>query len=178
MKCPHCNHPEDHVIDSRPVETGNVIRRRRECLQCSKRFTTYERFEVMPFIVLKSDNRREPFDRNKLREGVARACKNRAISAEQIERLVSDIEASLQEEFVMEVPSKTIGDLVLAKLKELDAVAYIRFASVYKQFSNIDTFLDELQGLKQEQKLKTKKGKATSFPKSFQSWNDVILNKN
>ncbi len=178
MKCPHCNHPEDHVIDSRPVETGNVIRRRRECLLCTKRFTTYERFEVMPFIVLKSDNRREPFDRSKLREGVARACKNRAISAEQIEKLVGDIEATLQEDYVMEVPSKTIGDLVLAKLKRLDPVAYIRFASVYKQFSNIDTFLSELQDLKQEQKLKTKKGKTITFPNNHKTWNNVILNKN
>lgn len=178
MKCPHCNHPEDHVIDSRPVETGNVIRRRRECLECSKRFTTYERLETMPFIVLKSDNRREPFDRNKLREGMARACKNRAISAEHIEKLVSEIESALQEEFVMEVPSKTIGDLVLAKLKQLDSVAYIRFASVYKQFSNIDTFLSELRGLKQEQRQKEKRGKTVIASLPIPNMNDVLLNKN
>ncbi len=157
MKCPHCSHPEDHVIDSRPVETGNVIRRRRECLQCSKRFTTYERLEVMPMIVLKSDNRREPFDHDKLREGISRACKKRNITAEQIEKLVTDVETSLQEDFVMEVPSKSIGERVLAKLKELDHVAYVRFASVYKQFSDIDNFFNELRGLKNEQKSKGRK---------------------
>src|SRR3982750_2953305 len=120
MKCPHSSHPEDHVLDSRPVETGNVIRRRRECLSCSKRFTTYERLEVMPLTVLKSDNRREPFDRDKIREGIARACEKRAISAEQIEKLLNEIEIHLQEDYVMEVPSKAIGDLILKKLKELD----------------------------------------------------------
>lgn len=157
MKCPHCNHPEDHVTDSRPVETGNVIRRRRECLQCERRFTTYERLEVMPMIVLKSDNRREPFDHNKLREGVSRACKNRDITAEQIEKLVTEVEISLQEDFVIEVPSKSVGERVLSKLKDLDHVAYIRFASVYKQFSDIDSFFVEVRGLKQEQKRKGRK---------------------
>lgn len=159
MKCPHCSHPEDHVIDSRPVENGSVIRRRRECLSCARRFTTYERLEVIPLVVLKSDNRREPFDRAKLREGVLRACKKRDITVEQVERLVTEVETSLQEDYVMEVPSKAIGDLVLARLKELDPVAYIRFASVYRQFSDMDTFLNEVRGLKQEQKLKAKKVK-------------------
>ncbi|MCG3206051.1 MAG: Transcriptional repressor NrdR [Elusimicrobia bacterium] len=157
MKCPHCNHPEDHVTDSRPVESGNVIRRRRECLQCERRFTTYERLEVIPMIVLKSDNRREPYDRNKLREGVSRACKNRNISAEQIEKLVTEVEISLQEDFVIEVPSKSIGERLLAKLKDLDHVAYIRFASVYKQFSDVDSFFQEIRGLKHEQKIKNRK---------------------
>jgi transcriptional repressor NrdR len=167
MKCPHCNHPEDHVIDSRPVETGTAIRRRRECMLCQKRFTTYERFEMMPMIVLKSDNRREPFDRNKLREGLSRACKKRNISAEQIEKLVTDIETTLQEEYVMEVPSKAIGNLILEKLKELDPVAYIRFASVYKQFSDTDSFLEELQGLKKTQKSKSKKTAYGDLLKNF-----------
>jgi transcriptional repressor NrdR len=166
MKCPHCNHPEDHVIDSRPVETGNVIRRRRECLQCEKRFTTYERLEVMPMIVLKSDDRREPFDHNKLREGISRACKKRNITAEQIEKMVTDVEASLQEDFVMEVPSKSIGERVMAKLKSLDHVAYIRFASVYKQFSDVDSFFHEVRGLKQEQK-KTRKPQSVNLLTSF-----------
>lgn len=157
MKCPHCSHPDDHVIDSRPVETGNVIRRRRECLKCQRRFTTYERLEVMPMIVLKSDDRRDPYDREKLREGVARACKKRNITAEQIEKLVADVETSIQEDFVMEVPSKSIGERVLAKLKELDHVAYVRFASVYKQFADLDGFVNELRGLKHEQKLKGRK---------------------
>jgi len=149
MRCPHCNHPEDHVIDSRPVETGNFIRRRRECLSCEKRFTTYERLEAMPFVVLKSDNRREPFNREKLREGVLRACKKRDISAAQIERLVTEVEASIQENYVMEVPSRAVGSLALSKLRELDPVAYIRFASVYKQFADIESFLGELRELKE-----------------------------
>jgi transcriptional repressor NrdR len=123
MKCPHCNHPDDHVIDSRPVETGAAIRRRRECLACEKRFTTYERLEVMPLTVLKSDNRREPFDRNKLRDGIALACRHRNISAEQIEKIVAEAEMALQEDYIMEVPSKTIGEMILAKLKALDPVA-------------------------------------------------------
>ncbi|MCB4756945.1 MAG: transcriptional regulator NrdR [Elusimicrobia bacterium] len=156
MKCPHCSHVEDHVIDSRPIETANVIRRRRECLGCAKRFTTYERFEAMPLIVLKSDNRRELFDRNKLREGIVRACKKRNITSDQIEQLVADVETELQEDYVLEAPSRVVGDLVLEKLRKLDPVAYVRFASVYKQFSDIDTFLRELQTLKQEQ-LKEKK---------------------
>jgi transcriptional repressor NrdR len=151
MKCPHCNHPDDHVIDSRPVETANVIRRRRECMGCGKRFTTYERFEAMPLTVLKSDNRREFYDRNKLKEGLIRACKKRPITSEQIENLVNDVETSLQEEYVMEVPSRSIGEAVLERLRKLDPVAYIRFASVYKQFSDADSFLDELKLIKKSQ---------------------------
>lgn len=167
MKCPHCSHSEDHVIDSRPVENGSVIRRRRECLSCARRFTTYERLEIIPLVVLKSDNRREPFDRNKLREGVLVACKKRNITVEQVERLVTEVETALQEDYVMEVPSRAIGDLVLAKLKDLDPVAYIRFASVYRQFSDMDTFLNEVKGLKQEQKLKGKKVKYPDLLSTF-----------
>jgi transcriptional repressor NrdR len=148
MKCPHCSHPEDHVIDSRPVDSANLIRRRRECLSCGKRFTTYERCEAMPLIVIKSDNRREPFSREKLKEGLSRAFEKREISADQIEKLVTEVEQGLQEQYVLEAPSKAIGELVLAKLKEMDEVAYIRVVSVYKQFSDIDSFLDELHGLK------------------------------
>ncbi len=158
MKCPHCNHPEDHVIDSRPVETANLIRRRRECLSCGKRFTTYERCEAMPMVVIKSDNRREPFSREKLKEGIVRACEKRDISSEQIENLVNGVEQELQEQYVLEAPSKAVGDLILSKLKDLDEVAYIRFVSVYKQFSGIDSFLDELHGLKAF-KAKRKKAK-------------------
>lgn len=161
MKCPHCEHPEDHVIDSRPVESANLIRRRRECLGCGKRFTTYERCETIPLIVLKSDNRREPFDREKLREGISRACKKREISADQIEKLVSEVELTLQEKYVMEVPSRAIGELVLEKLKNLDHVAYIRFVSVYKQFGDIDSFMDELKELKLQ---KSKKKKPKQVP--------------
>jgi transcriptional repressor NrdR len=178
MKCPHCSHPEDHVIDSRPVETGNVIRRRRECMSCNKRFTTYERFEVVPFMVLKSDDRRESFSREKLRKGISRACKKRPISSEQIERLLSEIETTLQENYVMEVSSKAIGDLILAKLKALDPVAYIRFASVYKQFSDVDTFIEEIRGLKQEQKKKSKKDKNPNILPDAKDWDGMILSKN
>jgi transcriptional repressor NrdR len=160
MKCPHCNHPEDHVIDSRPVESANLIRRRRECLSCGKRFTTYERCEAMPMIVIKSDNRREPFSRDKLREGLTRAFEKREISADQIEKLVTEIEQELQEQYVLEAPSKAVGELILAKLKEIDEVAYIRFVSVYKQFSDIDSFLDELHGLKA---LKARRKKAKTI---------------
>ena len=156
MKCPHCNHPEDHVIDSRPVETANVIRRRRECLACSKRFTTYERQETIPLIVIKSDNRREPFSRDKLRAGVSLACKKRNISADQIEKLVSEVELELQEEYVLEAPSQVIGDLVTKKLKDLDLVAYIRFVSVYHQFADLDSFFHELKELKSKRARKKK----------------------
>lgn len=180
MKCPHCGHHEDHVIDSRPVETGNVIRRRRGCMGCGRRFTTYERLEVIPLIVLKSDNRREPFDRNKLREGIARACKNRKISADQIERLVSEVESAIQEDYVMEVPSRVVGDLVLKKLKALDQVAYIRFASVYKQFSDLDSFLQEVQEFKQEQRQRQRKSKASAGFQNGTSrgWEPTIPSKN
>src|SRR5687767_6583958 len=160
MKCPHCSHAEDHVIDSRPVETGQVIRRRRECLGCAKRFTTYERLEVMPLIVLKSDNRREAYDRTKLREGIIRACEKRNITSEQIERLVEDIESTIQEKFVMEVPSRAIGELVLSKLKKLDGVAYIRFASVYRQFSDVGAFQEELRNLQRDLRRKDRKAAA------------------
>lgn len=144
-----------------------MIRRRRECLQCDKRFTTYERLEVIPMIVLKSDDRREPFSREKLREGLSRACKKRNITADQIEKIVGDIETSLQEDFVMEVPSKSIGERVMAKLKELDHVAYIRFASVYKQFSDVDSFFHEVRGLKHEQKIKNRKNQSIDLLSTF-----------
>lgn len=160
MKCPHCNHPDDHVIDSRPVESANLIRRRRECLSCGKRFTTYERCEAMPLTIIKSDNRREPFSREKLREGLDRAFEKRTVTADQIEKLVTEIEQELQEHYVLEAPSRSVGDLILAKLKEIDEVAYIRFVSVYKQFSDIDSFLDELHGLKA---LKARRKKAKTI---------------
>lgn len=166
MKCPHCNHPDNHVIDSRPVETGQAIRRRRECLSCQKRFTTYERLESIPFIVLKSDNRREPYDRNKLREGLARACEKRDINGDQIEKLVTEIESELQEDYVIEVPSREIGELALKKLKQVDHVAYIRFASVYKQFSDAASFMNEIKGLKQE-KQRVSKSKPLDLVASF-----------
>lgn len=159
MKCPHCSHPEDHVIDSRPVETANVIRRRRECLGCSRRFTTYERCETIPLVVIKSDNRREPFDRDKLRTGITLACKKRDISADQIEKVLTEIELQLQEDYVLEVPSRVIGNQVVSRLKDMDPVAYIRFVSVYRQFSDIESFVDELRQLKSVKKERKKKDK-------------------
>lgn len=149
MKCPFCGHQEDRVLDSRPLEAASIIRRRRECQACHKRFTTYERLEEVPLMVLKSNNRQEPFQREKLRDGITRACKNRPISADRIEKLISDIEYELQD-YVMQVPSRVIGEKVLKKLKDLDPVAYVRFASVYRQFQDIDAFMEELRRLKGE----------------------------
>lgn len=149
MRCPFCNGFNDQVIDSRPLDHSSVIRRRRECLECNKRFTTYERLEETPLMVVKSTQRREPFDRLKLREGVARACEKRPISSDTIERIVNEVEYELQD-YVMEVESRVIGEKTLKKLLDIDLIAYIRFASVYKQFSDIDTFLLELRKLKKE----------------------------
>ncbi|MFH1259580.1 MAG: transcriptional regulator NrdR [Elusimicrobiota bacterium] len=149
MKCPFCRHNESSVVDSRPMEEMQVIRRRRECLDCHKRFTTYERLEELPLLVIKSGNRRETFDRNKLREGILRACEKRPIATSNIERMVREIESEL-EEYVLEVSSRIIGEKALKKLKELDEVAYIRFASVYKQFNDLDAFMNELKILQQQ----------------------------
>ena len=154
MKCPYCGHPEDRVLDSRPLEEASIIRRRRECQSCQKRFTTYERLEEVPLMVLKSNDRQEPFNREKLREGITRACKNRPISADAIERLIADVEYEMQD-YVLQVPSRVIGEKVLQKLKKLDPVAYVRFASVYRQFADIDAFMSELQKLKEETDIKS-----------------------
>jgi len=128
-----------------------VVRRRRECYACNKRFTTFERIESMPLMVIKKDKRREAFDRNKLQEGILRACQKRPISLDTVEKIVSEIEEELQD-YIMEVPSKVIGEIVLRKLRKLDEVAYVRFASVYRQFNDIDTFLKELKKLKRRNK--------------------------
>jgi len=147
LKCPFCGNSDGRVIDSRPVEGSSVVRRRRECLTCKKRFTTFERIESMPLMVIKKDKRLEVFDRDKLQEGILRACQKRPISLDIVEKIVSEIEEELQD-YIMEVPSKVIGEVVLKKLRKLDEVAYVRFASVYRQFSDIDTFLKELKKLK------------------------------
>jgi transcriptional repressor NrdR len=147
MRCPSCDHPEGRVIDSRPLESSTVIRRRRLCGHCGKRYTTYERVESTPLMVIKSDNRREPFNRAKMREGILRACEKRPISSDAVEKLVSEIEYELND-YVLEVPSREIGERVLKKLAQLDAVAYVRFASVYRQFGDLDAFLQELKKLK------------------------------
>lgn len=150
MKCPFCNYEESKVIDSRPTDEGERIRRRRECISCGKRFTTYEIIESVPIIVVKKDKSREVFDRIKLFNGMLRACEKRPVSIETIEKAVSDIEAVLQNSLDREVTSVHIGELAMDKLKEIDEVAYVRFASVYRQFKDINTFMDELAKLLSE----------------------------
>ncbi len=147
MKCPACGHVEDKVIDSRPSSDGSSIRRRRECLKCQKRFTTYENIETLPLIVIKKDHSRETFDRNKILNSIIRACDKRQVTLAQMDAVVSEIENSLQNTLQNEVTSDRIGQMVMEKLKELDEVAYIRFASVYRQFKDIGAFMDELQKL-------------------------------
>jgi len=143
MKCPFCAHQEDKVIDSRESKENNVIRRRRECLKCTKRFTTYEKIELIPIMVVKKDNRREEFNREKLLNGIVTACEKRPISMEVLEQIVNEIERKLWNDMNKEVASEEIGELVMKKLRGLDAVAYVRFASVYRRFEDIGDFLDQ-----------------------------------
>ena len=147
MKCPFCSHLESKVIDSRPANEGISIRRRRECLQCHHRFTTYETIEVTPLIVVKKDGSRQVFDRSKLLGSMLKACEKRSISLQMLERAADEIEQELQNELGGEVNSTRIGELVMEKLKGLDEVAYVRFASVYRQFKDINTFMEELNKL-------------------------------
>ena len=147
MKCPFCGYEESKVIDSRPTDEGEKIRRRRECISCAKRFTTYEIIESVPIVVVKKDKSRQAFDRVKLFNGMLRACEKRPVSIEQLDKVVSEIEAELQNSLDREVTSVHIGELVMERLKELDEVAYVRFASVYRQFKDINTFMDELAKL-------------------------------
>lgn len=147
MKCPFCYYEESKVIDSRPTDEGEKIRRRRECISCGKRFTTYEIIESVPIIVVKKDKSRQAFDRVKLFNGMLRACEKRPVSIEQMEKIVTEIEAELQNSLDREVTSVHIGELVMERLKTLDEVAYVRFASVYRQFKDINTFMDELAKL-------------------------------
>ncbi len=150
MKCPYCGFEESKVIDSRPADEGERIRRRRECLKCSKRFTTHEVIETVPIIVVKRDKSREVFDRNKLTAGLLRACEKRPVSIDQIEGMVDNIETQLQQSLDREVTSMAIGELTMEQLKNVDEVAYVRFASVYRQFKDINTFMEELNKLLQE----------------------------
>ena len=143
MKCPYCGYDESKVIDSRPTDEGERIRRRRECLKCGKRFTTYEVIETVPIIVIKKDKSRESFDRNKLLNGLLRACEKRPVSIDTLERVVDEIEGSLQNSLDREVPSSLIGKYAMEKLKTIDEVAYVRFASVYREFKDIATFKEE-----------------------------------
>lgn len=147
MKCPSCSNMESKVLDSRPSQDGTSIRRRRECLSCQKRFTTFETIENMTFVVVKKNGNREIFDRTKLVSGMVRACEKRPVSVKQIENAVNDIELQLQSSMRREIPSTEIGELVMEKLKGLDEVAYVRFASVYRQFKDINTFMAELKKL-------------------------------
>ena len=143
MKCPFCSHENTRVIDSRPAEDNNSIRRRRVCDECGKRFTTYEKIETIPLIIIKKDNNREAYDRAKIEAGVLRACHKRPVSAQQITTLVDEVENEIFNREEREIPSGTIGELVMNKLKDLDAVAYVRFASVYREFKDVNTFMDE-----------------------------------
>ena len=145
MKCPFCGHENTRVIDSRPADENNSIRRRRVCDECEKRFTTYEKVETIPLIIIKKDNNRETYDRSKIEAGVLRACHKRPISAAQITQLVDEVETEIFNREEKEVPSAVIGELVMDKLKNLEAVAYVRFASVYREFKDINTFMDELK---------------------------------
>lgn len=144
MKCPFCGYSESRVIDSRPTDEGERIRRRRECLKCSKRFTTYEIIENVPIVVIKKDKSRETFDRNKLLSGLLRACEKRPVSTDTLERIVDEIETLLQNSLDREVSSQRIGTYAMEKLKTVDEVAYVRFASIYRQFKDINSFMEEL----------------------------------
>ncbi len=147
MKCPFCSFEESKVIDSRPTDEGERIRRRRECISCGKRFTTYEIIESVPVMVVKRDKSRQPFDRTKLFNGIMRACEKRPVSVDVVEKIVNEIEAEIQNSLDREVTSVKIGELVMDKLKDVDEVAYVRFASVYRQFKDINTFMSELKKL-------------------------------
>ncbi len=149
MKCPYCGYGESKVIDSRTTDNGTAIRRRRECMKCQQRFTTYEQLETLSLAVIKKDRSRQPYEREKVLKGLMHACEKRPISMKQMEAIVDQIESELYQAMVREVDSSDIGELVMKHLKELDEVAYVRFAAVYKRFDNIDAFLDELNGLKE-----------------------------
>ena len=154
MKCPFCGYIESKVIDSRPTDEGSRIRRRRECLSCQKRFTTYEIIESVPIVVVKKDRSREAFDRNKLLNGMLRACQKRPVSIETLEAAVDDIEAQIQNSLDREVPASRIGEYAMKKLKDIDEVAYVRFASVYRQFKDINSFHEEINRLLDEDEKK------------------------
>ncbi|MBR6307039.1 MAG: transcriptional repressor NrdR [Lachnospiraceae bacterium] len=145
MKCPFCGHPDTSVIDSRPADDNSSIRRRRVCSACDKRFTTYEKVETIPLIIVKKDKNRETYDRRKLEGGVLRACHKRPVTASEISRIVDEVETEIFSREEKEIESHVIGELVMQKLKDVDAVAYVRFASVYKDFKDVDTFMDELK---------------------------------
>ena len=145
MKCPYCNQDNTRVVDSRPVDDNNAIRRRRMCDECGRRFTTYEKVETIPLVVIKKDQNREQYDRSKLEGGILRACHKRPVPVQEISRLVDRVETEIFNREEKDVPSTAIGELVMNYLKDLDAVAYVRFASVYREFKDVNTFMDELK---------------------------------
>lgn len=145
MKCPFCSSENTRVIDSRPTDDNNSIRRRRLCDECGKRFTTYEKVETIPLIVIKKDNNREQYDRTKIEAGILRACHKRPISVNRINQLIDDVETEIFNREEKEIPSSVIGEIVMDKLKDLEAVAYVRFASVYREFKDVNTFMNELK---------------------------------
>ena len=150
MKCPYCEFLDSKVIDSRPTDEGQAIRRRRECISCGKRFTTYEKFEEIPIMVIKKDGNRQSYNRNKLLNGIIKSCEKRPVSIDTIEKLVDDIEKKLSNSLVKEVTSIELGEMVMNKLKDIDEVSYVRFASVYRQFKDLNTFMEELKKLLNE----------------------------
>ncbi len=165
MRCPYCGHPEDKVIDSRESKEGDSIRRRRECLKCEKRFTTYEKLEEIELVVVKKDGRREPFSREKLLNGIETACEKTSVTTEQLDHVVNESMRTLLTQWEREVPSSEIGELVMGELRKLDKVAYVRFASVYRQFKDTDEFLNELQTLLSKSDEKKLAKKATEKSK-------------
>lgn len=152
MNCPFCNHYDSKVVDSRPTDEGQSIRRRRECMSCSKRFTTYEKLEQVPLIIIKKNGTRETYDRNKVFNGILRSCEKRPVSLVTIEKLVDEIEKDLYNSMDKEIKSEYIGEIIMNKLKDIDEVSYVRFASVYRQFADINSFKDELEKLLKEKK--------------------------
>lgn len=147
MKCPYCGYLESKVIDTRSTEDGSAIRRRRECLECAKRYTTYEKVETLPILVVKKDESREPFEKSKIINGLLRAIQKRPVSMKQMEEIADDIERSISNRMVSEITSVEIGNMVMNRLKEVDEVAYVRFASVYRQFKDINSFFEEIKSL-------------------------------
>lgn len=150
MKCPYCDYIESKVVDTRPTDEGQAIRRRRECIKCAKRFTTYEKIEEIPIIVVKKDGNRQSYDRNKLLNGIIKSCEKRPVSIGDIEKIVDDIEKTLSNSLEKEITSVQIGEMVMDKLKDLDEVAYVRFASVYRQFKDVNSFMNELKKILDE----------------------------
>ena len=150
MKCPYCDYFESKVIDSRPTDEGQAIRRRRECINCNKRFTTYEKIEEIPIIIVKKDGNRQAYDRNKLLNGILKSCEKRPVSISTIEQIVDDIEKNLSNSLEKEITSVAIGEMVMNKLKNVDEVAYVRFASVYRQFKDVNSFMEELKKILDE----------------------------